>query len=205
MIEELPSYLAFLNKYVTAAQAVRITHLCHLSPFMLTTCSQSFEAVGSELDLGARLLPSSLFSTDSSRTQLSSLITETLSFASPYIVAGTPWLYKPLNGSACETSVTPVWRDAIWHLSVKWQFQYNDTLADRTAGYQTLSAHIQKFRDLTPDGGAYFVSINLVMLCVALTSLRGCRTKATCTSPTTRIPIGARTTISGCLRSSRSS
>ena len=45
--------------------------------------------------------------------------------------------------AAGETSVTPACRDAIWHLSVKWQVQYNDTLAGKTTGYQTLSAHIQ--------------------------------------------------------------
>ncbi|EJF63609.1 FAD-binding domain-containing protein [Dichomitus squalens LYAD-421 SS1] len=134
VIEELPSYLAFFNKYVTAAQA----------------------AVGPELELGTRLLPSSFFSTDSGRAQLSALIKDTLSFASPYIVAGTPWLYKPLDGAAGETSVTPAWRDAIWHLSIKWQFQYNDKLEERVEGYRTLSAHIQKFRDLTPGSGAYF-------------------------------------------------
>ena len=151
------------------------------------------------------LIPSFFFSTETGRAQLTTLVTDALSFSSPYIIAGTPWLYKPLNGSAGETSVTPAWRDAIWHSSVKWQFQYNDTLAEKTAGYQAVSAHIQKFRDLTPGSGAYFVSIFPVMLCVALKSLRGCRTRAMCTSPTTRIPTGARTTISGCLRSSRSS
>ena len=116
------------------------------------------KAVGPELDLGTRLLPSRLFSTASGRAQLSALINETLAFASPYVVAGTPWLYKSLAGAAGATSTTPAWRDAVWHLSIKWQFQYNDTLAARADGYRTLSAHIQKFRDLAPESGAYFVS-----------------------------------------------
>ncbi|KAI0707571.1 FAD-binding domain-containing protein [Cerioporus squamosus] len=130
-IEELPSYLAFFTKYVTSAQA----------------------AVGPELELGTRLIPSKFFSTNEGRTQLSALINDTLSFASPYIVAGTPWLY---NETAGATAVTPAWRDAIWHLSVKVQFQYNDTLAERVSRYETLSEQIQKFRDLTPGSGAYF-------------------------------------------------
>ncbi|KAI0707570.1 FAD-binding domain-containing protein [Cerioporus squamosus] len=130
-IEEHPSWLSFFNKYVTSAQA----------------------AVGPELELGTRLLPSKFFSTAEGRSQLSALINDTLSFASPYIVAGTPWLYEETAGA---TSVTPAWRDAIWHLSIKWQFQYNDTLEERVAGYKTLSEHIQKFRDLTPGSGAYF-------------------------------------------------
>lgn len=79
----------------------------------------------------------------------------TLPFASPYIGVTTPFLYKATPGA---TAVTPAWRDAIWHLSVKWQFGYNDTLAERKEGYEELSAHVQKFRDLTPGSGAYFVS-----------------------------------------------
>ncbi|PIL27745.1 hypothetical protein GSI_10898 [Ganoderma sinense ZZ0214-1] len=134
VIEELPSWLAFFEKYVPSAQA----------------------AVGPELDLGTRLLPSRLFSTASGRAQLSALINETLAFASPYLVAGTPWLYKPRAGAAGATATTPAWRDAVWHLSVKWQFEYNDTLAARADGYRTLSAHIQRFRDLAPESGAYF-------------------------------------------------
>ena len=113
------------------------------------------QAVGPELELGTRLIPSSFFSTDDGRAQLGALINDTLSFASPYIGASTPFGYK---NDTSGTSVTPAWRDAIWHLSVKWQFSYNDTLESRTAGYQTLTEHVQKFRDLTPGSGAYFVS-----------------------------------------------
>ena len=80
----------------------------------------------------------------------------TLPFASPYIGVTTPFLYDATPGA---TSVTPAWRDAIWHLSVKWQFGYNDTLAERQDGYEELSAHIQNFRDLTPGSGAYFVRV----------------------------------------------
>ncbi|TFK78272.1 hypothetical protein K466DRAFT_570941, partial [Polyporus arcularius HHB13444] len=131
-IEELPSYLAFFTKYVTSAQA----------------------AVGPEIELGTRLIPSKFFSTAEGRSQFSALINDTLSFASPYIVAGTPWLY---NATAGATAVTPAWRDAIWHLSVRAElFQYNDTLEERVEKYQGLSEHIQKFRDLTPGSGAYF-------------------------------------------------
>ncbi|KAI0371373.1 FAD-binding domain-containing protein [Pilatotrama ljubarskyi] len=131
VIEELPSWLAFFEKYVTSAQA----------------------AVGPELALGTRLLPASLFSTEPGREQLSQLITSTLPFASPYIVAGTPYLFQEQPGA---TSVTPAWRDAIWHLSIKVQFQYNSTRAETTALYESLEEHIQKFRDLTPGSGAYF-------------------------------------------------
>ncbi|TFK90401.1 FAD-binding domain-containing protein [Polyporus arcularius HHB13444] len=131
-IEELPSYLAFFTKYVTSVEA----------------------RVGSEIAFGTRLIPSKFFSVAEGRSQLSALINDTLSSASLYIIAGTPWLY---NETAGATAVTPTWRDAIWHLGIVPQvFQYNDTLAERGARYKALSEHIQKFRDLTPGSGAYF-------------------------------------------------
>ena len=115
----------------------------------------ALKAVGPELDLGTRLIPTTFFNMSSGRDALSALIRDTLSFASPYIVAGTPFLYEATPGA---TSVTPAWRDAIWHLSVKWQFNFNDTLAEREYGYAQLEEHVQQFRDLTPGSGAYFVS-----------------------------------------------
>ncbi|KAI0712970.1 FAD-binding domain-containing protein [Cerioporus squamosus] len=127
-IVELPSYLEFFTKYVIVAEA----------------------PVGSEFELGTRLIPSKFFSTAEGRSQLSALINDTLSesFGSLYIVAGTPWLY---NETAGATAVTPAWRDAIWHFSIRAPlFQYNDTLAGAGLG------HIQRFRDLTPGSGAYF-------------------------------------------------
>ena len=134
--------------------------------------------MGPELALGIHLIPSTFSSIETGHAQLTSIVTNALSFSLPYVVADIPWLYEPLNDSGGETSVTPAWRDAIRHSLFRWQFQYNDTLADRTTKYQTLSANIQKFRNLTPDGGAYFVSIHHAMSCVALMLLRGCRTKA---------------------------
>ncbi|KAI0824884.1 FAD-binding domain-containing protein [Trametes gibbosa] len=131
VIEELPSWFAFFTKYVTLAQA----------------------AVGPELELGTRLLPASLFQTESGRAKLSQVIKDILPSASPYIVAGTPWLYKAEAGA---TSVTPAWRNAIWHVSTKAQFQYNNTVAERKALYKDLTARVQKYRDLSPGSGAYF-------------------------------------------------
>ena len=116
------------------------------------------QAVGPLNALGTRLLPSELFSTEEGRAKLGALINETLPFAAPYIVPGTPWLYKPLPGVAGETAVTPAWRDAIWHLSVRWEFMFDDTLEEREHGYKTLMEKVQKFRDLSPGSGAYFVS-----------------------------------------------
>lgn len=73
------------------------------------------QAVGPEVMLGTRLLPNSLFETEEGRTELSNAIRDVLPFASPYIVAGTPLLYPYVEGS---TSVTPAWRNSLWHVSL---------------------------------------------------------------------------------------
>ncbi|CDO71163.1 hypothetical protein BN946_scf184845.g33, partial [Trametes cinnabarina] len=130
-IEELPSWLAFFTKYVLSAE----------------------RDVGYQVAMGTRLLPSGLFSTESGRAQLSLLINSTLPYASPYVIAGTPWLFHETPGA---TSVTPAWRDAIWHMGLSSRFPYNSTLSERTATYQTMEEHIQQFRDLAPESGAYF-------------------------------------------------
>ncbi|KAI1789969.1 FAD-binding domain-containing protein [Ganoderma leucocontextum] len=130
-VEELPSWLAFFEKYVPSAEA---------------------------FSGGSRLLPSRLFWTAAGRAQLSALINETLADAdaSLYIVAGTPWLYKPVPGAAGATATTPAWRDAVWHLEVGLPIGYNDTLADRADGYRAASKYTQRFRNLAPESGAYF-------------------------------------------------
>ncbi|KAM5541133.1 hypothetical protein V8D89_005062 [Ganoderma adspersum] len=134
IVEELPSWFAFFEKYVLIAEA----------------------AVGAEHAMGSRLIPGRIFTNASTRAELRALIADVLPFSSPYIIAGTPWLYEPAPGAAGVTAVTPAWRDAVWHLSVSVGFQFNETLAERAAGYRAASAHIQRFRDLAPESGSYF-------------------------------------------------
>ncbi|KAK7689560.1 hypothetical protein QCA50_007352 [Cerrena zonata] len=131
VIDTLPSWNAFFAKYVLSAQA----------------------AVGPEVMLGTRLISTSLFETEIGRQTLAQTIKNTLPFASPYIVVGTPFLFNYTKGT---TSVTPAWRNSLWHLSVKGQFNFNSTLEERKFQYSEVARHIQAFRDITPGSGAYF-------------------------------------------------
>ncbi|CCM05083.1 uncharacterized protein FIBRA_07290 [Fibroporia radiculosa] len=131
IVEELPSYLTFFNKYVTYAEA----------------------AVGPEITLGTRLLTTSLFETEEGRALLSGVITEVLPFAAPYVVQGTPFLYNYTRGA---TSFTPAWYDSLWHLSVHATWEWNSTVEEIAASYLNVSSHVQLFRDITPTSGAYF-------------------------------------------------
>ena len=107
-------------------------------------------------------MPSRIFTNASTRAELRALITDVLPFANPYIIAGTPFLYEPLPGAAGATAVTPAWRDAVWHLSLSVRFDFNATLVDRADVYRAVSAHMQRFRDLAPESGSYFVSVTLL-------------------------------------------
>ncbi|KAH9932267.1 FAD-binding domain-containing protein [Fomitopsis serialis] len=131
VVEEVPSYLAFFSKYVPTAEA----------------------GVGTEITLGTRLLSTSLFATEEGRATLSKTIANVLSFASPYIVAGTPFLFNHTVGS---TSVTPAWYDSLWHLSVHGNWVWNSTAEDIADQYEAVTQHTQTFRDITPGSGAYF-------------------------------------------------
>lgn len=79
-------------------------------------------------------------------------------------------------------------------LSVKGHWNWNSTLEERTQQYQLVTDHAQAFRDITPGGGAYFVSpLHGSQNDLSLTSIN-CRMRAMYTNLTTRTHTGAITT-----------
>ncbi|KAK0224981.1 FAD-binding domain-containing protein [Armillaria nabsnona] len=131
-VEEIPSWLAFFTKYVLSAEA----------------------AVGVETTLGSRLIPAEKFTTDSGKAGLLDILTRMVEQFSinPYIVVGTPFLYNHTEGS---TSVTPAWRNALWHMSSSRTFSWNSTAEDMRTQYDFLSMVTQWLRDFSPGSGAY--------------------------------------------------
>ncbi|KAF8916798.1 hypothetical protein CPB85DRAFT_1287987 [Mucidula mucida] len=90
---QMPSWQAFFSKYVLAAEG----------------------AVGNELLPASRLIPADLFTTEDGRAKITSLLVNMIQQyrSSPYIIMGTPFLYA---GAANATSVTPAWRNSLWHV-----------------------------------------------------------------------------------------
>ncbi|KDQ63022.1 hypothetical protein JAAARDRAFT_120376 [Jaapia argillacea MUCL 33604] len=131
VVETLPSWYAFFTKYVLAAEA----------------------PVGTEYLLGTRLMPSSLFQTQTGMEQMYNAILNILPYAYPYIVVGTPFLY---NHTAGTTSVTPAWYNSFWHISARTSFLFNSTLAAKVNAYQLGNQLVQNFYNISPDSGAYF-------------------------------------------------
>ncbi|KAF8207888.1 FAD-binding domain-containing protein [Mycena galopus ATCC 62051] len=133
VIEELPSWQAFFTKYVTSAQA----------------------SVGVENTLLSRLIPTSLFTSESGRTTLTNAMVQMVDQygINPYIVVGTPFLFQ---GPANATSVTPAWRNALWQIGGHTTWQFNTTVPEIRTQFQIASNITQMLRDITPGSGAYF-------------------------------------------------
>ncbi|KAK0227834.1 hypothetical protein IW262DRAFT_1455010 [Armillaria fumosa] len=108
----VPSWLAFFVKYVLAAEA----------------------GVGVETILESHLIPAKKFATDSSKAGLLDILARMVQQFSinPYVVVGMPFLYNHTEGS---TSVTPAWRNTLWHMSSSRTFSWNSMAEDMRTQY----------------------------------------------------------------------
>ncbi|KAF7368026.1 FAD-binding domain-containing protein [Mycena sanguinolenta] len=132
VIEELPSFFAFFEKYVPTAEAV----------------------VGVHPVLGTRLISTSIFSNESAKAQLLEAFSAMIPFATvdPQINAVTPFLYKHMENA---TSVLPAWRDALWQVVFAAEVSWNATEAEKQEVFSLVNEITQPLRDVSPDSGAY--------------------------------------------------
>ncbi|KAK7057873.1 FAD-binding domain-containing protein [Favolaschia claudopus] len=104
--------------------------------------------------LGSRLLPQTLFESESGRTQLvAHLVKRTSELGFPYTPVVTPIAYNYTEGA---TSLTPAWRTGLWHYSTKATFSYNSSVEQIRAAYSTVHNFVRdELTPLAPDSGAY--------------------------------------------------
>ncbi|KAI5122687.1 hypothetical protein M0805_009740 [Coniferiporia weirii] len=131
VIETLPSWNAFFKDFVLAAEA----------------------PVGTPLILTTRLIPKSLFATDEGRTSIVDVLLSLVPFALPYIPVVAPILFNETGGS---TSVTPAWRDSLWHFGAHATWQFNASILDIEDQYAFIHNFTETLRSIAPDPGAYF-------------------------------------------------
>jgi FAD/FMN-containing dehydrogenase len=131
VIEELPSWNTFFEKYVIAAQS----------------------AVGAIRILGTRLIPAAKFESEEGLNEVYNMLVGMLPVSNPNIILGTPFLYNYTQGS---TSVTPAWRNSIWHLGMHQDWNFNTTKAEKRGAYKNVTEVTQTMRDISPNSGAYF-------------------------------------------------
>ncbi|KAG7091879.1 hypothetical protein E1B28_008280 [Marasmius oreades] len=132
VVEDLPSWQAFFQKYVLSAQAV----------------------VGQPIILGTRLMPTELLKNDSGKNQVLNFIYTALTKyrTEPYIILGAPTLYNYTEGT---TSVTPAWRTASFQLGGSVKYPWNSTVSDIKRIYREVTERVQLSRVIAPNSGAY--------------------------------------------------
>jgi hypothetical protein len=117
-----------------------------------------------------------------------------------------PTAARPADLAPGRTSVTPAWREALYHVTSMGMWNWNATKQDIMGVYDRTSQLMDNVRKVTPDA-AYLVSLVLVLLwfllsfpslrswtgSIGLTTFLLCRTRRTCTSLTTRCRSGVTT------------
>ncbi|KAJ7771299.1 FAD-binding domain-containing protein [Mycena maculata] len=132
VIETLPSWYDFFMKFIVEVEA----------------------PVGNLLALGSRLIPKANFESGEGRASLvAHLLAQTAARGMPYIPVGTPISFNYTPGT---TSVTPAWRDAIWHLASGSSWPYNSTAAQTRGVLGSLHDFVHRnLTALAPNSGAY--------------------------------------------------
>ncbi|KIK56944.1 hypothetical protein GYMLUDRAFT_229963 [Collybiopsis luxurians FD-317 M1] len=136
VVETVSSWYEFFVKYVLTAQ----------------------EPIGIDAAISSRLIPSSVFESQEARNAL----VETIANAAPYfltISTVTPFIYN--NYTENSTSVTPAWRDAVWHFLFADLWSWNTTTDGKIAVFQTLNNLTAALTDIAPDSGAYLNEANV--------------------------------------------
>lgn len=131
VIEELPNWFAFFEKYVLQAE----------------------ESVGSAQILGSRLIPAQNFQTTVGRNQVLNTLVQLFPTIHFGILLTTPFLFNYTQGT---TSATPAWRTALWHFAVLNQWSFNTTETGKQDAFGVVHNFTQLMRDLAPGSGAYF-------------------------------------------------
>ncbi|CAE6438450.1 unnamed protein product [Rhizoctonia solani] len=106
--------------------------------------------------IASRLIPKSLFNTaNTSNLVDAALETITRSSGAASFYFATPFSYDVKKTQQGESSVTPAWRDAVWHALVDVEWPWDGGVNQAKATYKKASYAMDPLRKLTPGGGAY--------------------------------------------------
>ncbi|KAH9893386.1 FAD-binding domain-containing protein [Cubamyces lactineus] len=100
----------------------------------------------------SRLIPADNFETESKREELVDRLIPVLDNALPIVFAVAPYYFKD-DG---ETSVTPAWRNSVWHVTASTFWNYDTSLEQKREIYANASSNMDALREITPQSGAYF-------------------------------------------------
>ncbi|KAI0749994.1 FAD-binding domain-containing protein [Daedaleopsis nitida] len=108
--------------------------------------------IGRPFTVASRLIPAQSFQDADNRTQLAELLLETYKHSvSKVVLAVAPFSFQD-DG---QTSVTPAWRNALWHVLTAKEWQFDTRLGVKNRKDDRLSAKMDDLRAFTPGSGAY--------------------------------------------------
>ncbi|TFK52652.1 FAD binding domain-containing protein [Heliocybe sulcata] len=116
--------------------------------FFNTFAGDNSAAIGANLALASRLIPKANFQTAEDRSQLLSALLKAHDLTPGLRFLVSPPTSYPGDGS---TSVTPAWRDSIYHITLISTWNWNATEVQKKEQYQLASRAISYLRDITPD------------------------------------------------------
>ncbi|KAF2011481.1 hypothetical protein BU24DRAFT_426568 [Aaosphaeria arxii CBS 175.79] len=114
--------------------------------------------VGLGLSESGRFIPKSLFDSESEIESVVNAVVTAMQLSYSNNGGGSAQLYLtgPVNQpDNSKTGVNPAWRDAMWEVIMGGIWTTNTPLEERTRIQNTISASIQPFKALTPEGGCY--------------------------------------------------
>ncbi|KIY45227.1 FAD-binding domain-containing protein [Fistulina hepatica ATCC 64428] len=106
-------------------------------------------SVGTNLAFASRLINRANFATVDNQTALVNALWKTDEMTPGLIIlASTPYSY---TGPTHETSVTPLWRESIYHTTIVSKWNWNATRQDKQYHYDLASLSMDNLRRITPD------------------------------------------------------
>ncbi|KAJ6597936.1 FAD-binding domain-containing protein [Mycena sp. CBHHK59/15] len=135
LVMEFPSFLPFFTSFMTDAGG-----------------NAGAGKVGYSVALTSRLVPRANFATPASRSALVDALLGA-SAAGPLMIIQitAPTAAAPADLAPGRTSVTPAWRDSVYHVTSMLPWNWNATAADQRASYKVASAAMDGVRAITPD------------------------------------------------------
>ena len=119
-----------------------------------------FGGLGSHSSIGAtmssRLIPSWHFEGKESQTRLTEVLSQSTNHSSHINISLMVLMVTPWRTPDSDSSVTPAWRHATWHVisTTVWD-PTNVTAGDVEQRFKAVRESLKQLRDLTPEGGAY--------------------------------------------------
>ncbi|KDN46581.1 hypothetical protein RSAG8_04234, partial [Rhizoctonia solani AG-8 WAC10335] len=124
-------------------------------PLFNNVVANAAAPVGRPFTMATRIVPAANFATAEGRSALlgAMLSAFTTVGGAAQIMVTAPYSYNATSPS--DASVTPAWRNALWHTLLVGFWNYNSSADQQAAVYSTVSAAADKLRAVTPGSGAY--------------------------------------------------